>query len=139
MRSRERSAERGIPGEYVFATRTGRPLSRHNVHRELRRAQKAAKGPDGTATYPALNEDRPLRRGEVPSLHSFRHTVATRMSDAGATAEEIARQLRHKNANVTRAVYIHEIQDQERRRAQRERIAGLKGAAARADADDATA
>jgi integrase len=47
------------------------------------------------------------------------------MSDAGATAEAIQRQLRHADANVTRAVYIHELKDAERRQGQRERIAGL--------------
>jgi hypothetical protein len=47
------------------------------------------------------------------------------MSDAGATAEEIQRQLRHADATVTRAVYIREVTDQERRHGQRERIAGL--------------
>ena len=78
-----------------------------------------------TGRYPALLEDRPLKRGEVPSLHSFRHTVATRLSANGATAEEIARQLRHKNSNVTRTVYIHEIQDQEHRQGQRERVAEI--------------
>jgi integrase len=47
------------------------------------------------------------------------------MSDAGATAEEIQRQLRHADSTVTRATYIRELSAQERRQGQRERIAGL--------------
>jgi integrase len=126
-----RTAERGIPGDYVFATRSGRPLGQRNVARELRRAQSVAKRPDGSLVFPILNERDargepvPVPRGAVPGLHSFRHTLATRMSDAGATAEEIQRQLRHADSTVTRAVYIRELSDQERRRGQRERIAGL--------------
>jgi integrase len=47
------------------------------------------------------------------------------MSADGFTSEEIAAQLRHKDGNVTRAVYIHELNDQKRRRVQRDQPQAL--------------
>jgi integrase len=111
----ERTAERGIPGEFVFA-HPHRPAASSATTWRASCAERS--GPPDAQTgrrSTQLHEDRKLERGEVPSLHSFRHTLATRMSDAGATAEEIQRQLRHADANVTRAVYIHEMKDAERR------------------------
>jgi integrase len=120
-----RNLDRGIGSEFVFATGRDTPLGHRNVHRELRRAQKAARRPDGTPTFPSLHEPEHPGRGVLPSSHSFRHTLASRMSAEGFTSEEIASQLRHKDGNVTRAVYIHELGDQARRRVQRDRIARL--------------
>jgi integrase len=110
------------PGEYVFATSSGRPLGQRNVARSLRAAQMAARKPDGTPTYPALHEDGQVSRGTVPGLHSFRHTAASRFLYAGDTADEVASLLGHADATVTRALYLHEIESAERRAIRRDKI-----------------
>ncbi|MBV9422274.1 MAG: tyrosine-type recombinase/integrase [Solirubrobacterales bacterium] len=47
--------------------------------------------------------------GEVPAMHSFRHTVASRALLAGESVDEIAFLLGHRDANVTRAIYVREL------------------------------
>lgn len=49
--------------------------------------------------------------GAVPSMHSFRHTMASRALLAGESVDEIAFLLGHRDANVTRAVYVRELAD----------------------------
>jgi integrase len=58
----------------------------------------------------------------VPGLHSFRHTAASRFLYAGDTADEVASLLGHRDATVTRAVYLHEIESAERRAIRRDKI-----------------
>jgi integrase len=107
------------PTSYVFATRAGRPVGQRNVLRALYRAQERARTPDGLPTFPELfehNERGELvisERGEyvvaevkrrdlrLPHFHSLRHGAAMDCDDA----EEARDLLRHKNSNVTRAVY----------------------------------
>jgi site-specific recombinase XerD len=43
------------PKAFVFATRTGRPLSRRNVARALRKAQQRATDEHGRPPFPALH------------------------------------------------------------------------------------
>jgi integrase len=115
-------ARTSTPGEYVFATSTGRALGQRNVARSLRAAQRAARKPDGTATYPVLLENGEVWRGVLPGLHSFRHTAASRFLYAGDTADEVAALLGHRDATVTRAVYLHELDDAQRRAIRRDKI-----------------
>jgi len=61
--------------------------------------------------------------GVVPSMHSFRHTVASRALLAGESIDEIAFLLGHRDANVTRAVYVRELADARRRTMRRSRMA----------------
>jgi integrase len=116
------------PDGYVFATRTGRPLSQRNVARVLRTAQRAAVDEDGRPTFPALRErdaaGKPAKvpRGSIPSMHSLRHTVASRALLAGESVDEIAFLLGHRDANVTRAVYVRELADTRRRAMRRSRL-----------------
>jgi integrase len=123
------------PTAYVFATRTGRPLAQRNVTRELRKTQARACDEDGRPTFPILHErdehDKPVPvpRGAVPSMHSLRHTVASRALLAGESADEVAFLLGHRDGNVTRAVYMREIADARRRAMRRERMAAEYGAA----------
>lgn len=106
------------PDDFIFATRSGKPLSQRNVSRELRRAMKAATI-DGDLAFPILSEldadDKPVKvaRGELPSFHSFRHSAASQAIAAGDGAEEVSWMLGHRNSNVTRAVYIQEIKSVE--------------------------
>jgi integrase len=116
------------PEAYVFATRSGRPLSQRNVARALRKAQQRATDEHGQPTFPVLHEQatdgRPkhVPAGVVPSMHSFRHTVASRALLAGESVDEVAFLLGHRDATVTRVVYVHEIADARRRQMRRSRM-----------------
>jgi hypothetical protein len=55
-------------------------------------------------------------------MHSFRHTVASRGLLAGESVDEIAFLLGHRDANVTRAVYVRELADVRRRAMRRGRM-----------------
>ena len=109
----QRRAELPGPEAYVFATGTGRPLSQRNVSRALRAAQTKAHRAD-PRTFPELAGATKPERGSLPSMHSFRHLAASRMLRAGASAEQVAAYLGHKDANVTRSVYLHIVKDAER-------------------------
>lgn len=113
-RQRSRSVYDG-PHDFVFATRTGRPLSQRNVCRALKAAQKRARTRDDSPTFPDLHDDTPVPRGAVPSFHSFRHTAACYALSVGDTAEEVSWMLRHKTPAVTRAIYLQEVKTAERR------------------------
>lgn len=55
-------------------------------------------------------------------MHSFRHTVASRALLAGESIDEVAFLLGHRDANVTRAVYLREVSDARRRTMRRSRM-----------------
>ena len=59
--------------------------------------------------------------GALPSMHSFRHTVASRAVLAGESID-VAFLLGHRDANVTRAVYVRELADARRRSMRRSRM-----------------
>jgi integrase len=123
------------PDAYVFATSKGRPLAQRNVGRALRATQRRAVDEHGHATYPILHardgngRPVPIPRAALPSMHSFRHTVASRALLAGESVDEIAFLLGHSNANVTRAVYLREISDGRRRARRRSHMVGEYGPA----------
>ena len=114
--------------DFVFCTRTGRALGQRNVTRALRDAQRAATDEGGHPTFPVLHacDDRgrrlPVAHGDLPSMHSSRHTVASRALLAGESVDEIAFLLGHRDANVTRAVYVRELADSRRRSMRRSRM-----------------
>lgn len=114
---------------FVFSSRTGRALSQRNVLRALYATQERARKVDGTPTFPELFEHddrghlvRDKRRRYVPNgkrrrdlppmphFHSLRHTAAMDCDDA----EEARDLLRHRNSNVTRAVYRAHFSDRRR-------------------------
>jgi integrase len=119
--------------DYVFCTRSGRPLSQRNIARELRATMKDAKLANGRLAFPTLSEvdgdGKPVKveRGDVPSFHSFRHTAASEAIHAGDSAEEVSWLLGHKDSTVTRRVYISEIQSAERSTQRRERMEARMG------------
>jgi integrase len=128
------------PDAYVFAASTGRPLSQRNVGRGLRATQRRAVDPHGAPTFPILSEKDgkgqpvPIPRGALPSMHSFRHTVASRALLAGESVDEIAFLLGHSNADVTRTVYLRELNDARRRAMRRSKMVGEYGVALEAAA-----
>lgn len=139
--ARHKLASRHCDGDdYVFATRTARPFSQRNVGRALRAAQKRAVQDGGAPTFPILHARSesgravPVPPGAVPSMHSFRHTVASRAFLAGESVDEVAFLLGHSNANVTRAVYLRELTDGRRRAMRRSRMAAEYGSALEAAA-----
>lgn len=125
------------PPDFVFATATGRAFSQRNIARSLRGAQAAARAANGQPTFPILHQKNaagisgPVLHGVVPSMHSFRHTVASRALLAGESIDEVAFLLGHRDANVTRAVYVRELADSRRRRLRRssmfEEFGGILG------------
>jgi integrase len=118
------------PADFVFATRSGRAISQRNTVRALRAAETAARSADGSLTFPMLHEQTAsgeriaIPHGALPSMHSFRHTVASRALLAGESIDEVAFLLGHRDANVTRAVYLRELSDARRRTMRRSRMTG---------------
>jgi integrase len=116
------------PRSYVFATRDGNPLGQRNLMRVLYTAQERARDLDGRPTFPELFEHderghlvvdergdyvrRDVRRRELrlPTFHALRHGAAMDCDDA----EQARDLLRHKNSNVTRAVYRAHFDDRRR-------------------------
>lgn len=127
-RHRQGMGETELDG-FVFATGTGRPLQQRNVARALREAQTRAVDGDGRPAYLILHEldDQgqrvPIPRGVLPSMHSFRHTVASRALLAGESVDEVAFLLGHRDGTVTRTVYVREVADARRRAMRRSRMA----------------
>jgi integrase len=123
------TARHCAPSDFVFVTRTGRPVQQRNVARALRDAQERATDTTGQRTFPILNEVGAdgrrvhVPRGVLPSMHSFRHTVASRALLAGESVDEVAFLLGHRDGTVTRAVYVREVADARRRALRRSRMA----------------
>jgi integrase len=130
------------PDAFVFATRTGRPLGQRNVQRALRQAERDATDCDGRPTFPLLHEvdayGKPVKvlPGVLPSMHSFRHTVASRALVAGESIDEVAFLLGHRDATVTRTVYVREIADARRRAMRRSRMVAEYDGVLRVALDD---
>jgi integrase len=117
------------PRSFVFASRSGHALSQRNVLRALYRAQERARDENGRPTFPELFEHtahgepvvaddgafvpRRVPRRQLPPLpdfHALRHTAAMSCEDA----EEARDLLRHRNSNVTRAIYRAHFEDRRR-------------------------
>lgn len=60
--------------------------------------------------------------GARPSMPGFRHTVASRALLARESIDEVAFLLGHRDANVTRAVYVRELANARRRSMRRSRM-----------------
>lgn len=103
----------------MFETATARPFDRHNIGRELRKTLDRARDAGAEPTFKPGTKR--------PSLHSFRHSCATFMLYAGMSAEDVSRRLRHKDSTVTRSVYLHEINDAQRRAVERSVIERTMG------------
>ncbi|MDQ6807048.1 MAG: site-specific integrase [Actinomycetota bacterium] len=131
----KRNARSLAADSFVFATGTGRPVQQRNVARTLREAQRRAVDGEGRPAFPVLHEvndaGQPVAvpRRTLPSMHSFRHTVASRALLAGESVDEIAFLLGHRDGTVTRTVYVREVADARRRSMRRSRMTAEFGAA----------
>jgi integrase len=92
---RERAGERWQGKDYVFATRTGRPIEPRNVYRSFTRVAKSAG----------------LR---VIRLHDARHGCATLLTAAGVAPRVVMEILGHSQISITMDVYTHVVQDTQR-------------------------
>lgn len=98
---------------------------------------KTARFDDGSLAFPILSETdddgEPVKveRGELPSVHSFRHAAASQVIEDGDNVEEASWLLGHKDSTVTRRVYVDEIKSAERSSKRRAKIGGSNGSDAR--------
>ncbi|MBA3508484.1 MAG: tyrosine-type recombinase/integrase, partial [Thermoleophilaceae bacterium] len=76
-----------------------------------------------------LHDGSIVAHGDLPTFHSFRHSAASQAIRDGEGAEEVSWMLGHRNSNVTRAVYLHEIRDVERVAERRARMEARYGSA----------
>ena len=138
LANHKRGSKHTTVESFVFATGTGRPLQQRNVAPALRQAQTRAVDADGAPTFPVLHhvDERglplPVPHGTVPSMHSFRHTVASRALLAGESVDEVAFLLGHRDGTVTRTVYVREVADARRRAMRRTRMTAEFGGALKA-------
>ncbi|MET7844705.1 site-specific integrase [Streptomyces sp. NPDC005356] len=92
---RERAGAGWVESDYVFTTRTGRPIEPRNVYRSFTRV--------------AANAG--LR---VIRLHDARHGTATLLTAAGVAPRVVMEILGHSQIAVTMNVYTHVVQDTQR-------------------------
>ncbi|MER7202075.1 site-specific integrase [Streptomyces sp. CB01635] len=92
---RERAGDRWAESDYVFTTRTGRPIEPRNVYRSFTRVA-------GNAGL------------RVIRLHDARHGTATLLTAAGVAPRVVMEILGHSQIAVTMNVYTHVVQDTQR-------------------------
>ena len=96
---------------------------------------------NGQPTMPILYEvdaagrPVPVPAGSLPSMHSFRHTVASRALLAGGSVDDVAFLLGHRDTTITRVVYVREIADARRRSMRRSRMVAEYGGVLRTALD----
>ena len=108
------------PSDYVFATASGRPDTRHNVAKRLRRAVVRANA--------ELEADGLAPITETLTLHSLRRTFASLLYLRGEDPVYVAEQMGHADPKLALRIYAKVIGDR-RRRGRGERLVGvLRGA-----------
>jgi integrase len=89
---RKAAGERWVDKDLVFATRTGTPLSAHNVRRDFRKV---------------LDQAGLVGREWAP--REMRHSFVSLLSDSGMPIENISRLVGHRGTAVTETVYRMQI------------------------------
>ena len=99
----------GRPTDFVFASKTGGPISRRNL---MRRGLRTA-----------------IDRSDLPKLswHDLRHVAASALIAEGASVPYLARILGHSSPTITLAVYAHEFARAEHAERTRERMEAAFG------------
>ncbi|MFI6181181.1 tyrosine recombinase XerC [Nonomuraea sp. NPDC051191] len=90
--AQEKAGDRWKDTDLVFCTRTGTPVTAHNVRRDFRKIVEAA-GLTGREWSP----------------RELRHSFVSVLSDSGVPIEDISRLVGHSNTVVTETVYRHQI------------------------------
>ncbi|MGW4792249.1 site-specific integrase [Nonomuraea sp. NPDC004297] len=90
--AQEEAGKRWKVTDLVFCTRTGTPVTAHNVRRDFRKVVEAA-GLTGREWSP----------------RELRHSSVSVLSDSGVPIEDISRLVGHSNTVVTETVYRHQI------------------------------
>ncbi|MBO3747974.1 tyrosine-type recombinase/integrase [Streptosporangiaceae bacterium NEAU-GS5] len=90
--AQEKAGQRWQDTDLVFCTRTGTPVTAHNIRRDFRKVVQAA----------GLT-------GHDWSPRELRHSFVSVLSDSGMPVEDISRLVGHSNTVVTETVYRHEI------------------------------
>ncbi|MFI1362899.1 tyrosine-type recombinase/integrase [Streptomyces griseochromogenes] len=93
--ARAKAGEQWPDSDYVFTTRTGRPVEPRNVYRSFTRVARSAG----------------LR---VIRLHDARHGTATLLTAAGVAPRVVMEILGHSQISITMDVYTHVVQDTQR-------------------------
>ncbi|MFF6877045.1 tyrosine-type recombinase/integrase [Streptomyces sp. NPDC012474] len=93
--ARAKAGEKWPESDYVFATRTGRPVEPRNLYRSFTRVAESAD----------------LR---VIRLHDARHGTATLLTAAGVAPRVVMEILGHSQISITMDVYTHVVQDTQR-------------------------
>lgn len=83
------------PGDLVFSSANGTPLDIRNVTRMFHNIQDRA----------GIEEH--------GSLHSLRHTFATRLIEVGTDIKVVSKLLGHSDINITYNTYVHVIEQQQ--------------------------
>ena len=99
----------GKPSDFVFASRTGGPISRRNI---IRRGLNCA-----------------LEDADLPKLtwHDLRHVAASALIAEGTSVPYLARVLGHASPAITLAVYAHEFAQAEHAQRTRQRMEAAFG------------
>ncbi|UED85843.1 tyrosine-type recombinase/integrase [Streptomyces profundus] len=92
---RKQAGEKWAGGDYVFTTRTGRPVEPRNVYRSFTRVA-------GNAGL------------RVIRLHDARHGCATILTAAGVAPRVVMEILGHSQISITMDVYTHVVRDTQR-------------------------
>ena len=92
---RERAGAAWEENDYVFVTRTGRPIEGRNLYRSFTRIARAA-------------------NVRVVRLHDARHGFATLMADSGVEPRLLMELMGHSEIGVTMNVYAHVVQKSKR-------------------------
>jgi integrase len=93
--ARAKAGELWRESDYVFTTRTGRPVEPRNLYRSFTRVAHSAG----------------LR---VIRLHDARHGTATLLTAAGVAPRVVMEILGHSQISITMDVYTHVVQDTQR-------------------------
>jgi hypothetical protein len=134
------AADRWLAGPVLDLRQSTRAKYRVAVDRHLRPRFGGVRL-DAITAFPILHQldaagrPVPAPAGTLPSMHSFRHTVASRALLAGESVDEVAFLLGHRDATVTRVVYVREVADARRRSMRRSRMVAEYGGVLRAALD----
>ena len=115
LREHKLASAYSSPTDFVFTSRTGRPLD----HRDVTR-----RGLGHACTKAGLEVD----GQRSPTFHELRHAHASAWIAAGGDLVELSARLGHRDPAITAAIYSHEFEAQARSGERRTRLDAMYGA-----------